>query len=171
MSINDLLSPHIKHGVLSLKSLKNSNIPLYNYIRMNKNYIEESLNINVLDDLSTIRGFNKIKYFLLFYYGEEINLTTIRNEHIIIYNRICAMGVPEEVVKQMGLKCYYNRKISNNELIDELKSLAVNGVIKQLPKRLDNKIRYECNKRNMTVRQYIESLGFILEYKIKGQNN
>lgn len=162
------LSPHIKNNVLSLKSLKQSNPPLSIYIKNNKKHIEKRLNIEILDDLVAIRGINNIRMYLSYYYGDIVNLTRLREDSIVIYNNICALGVPEEVVKNMGFEVEYDSKISQDELIKELKAIAnENGVIRRLDKRLDNKIRYEANKANMTVREYIEKLGFFLDYRGK----
>jgi len=161
-----LLAPYIKNNVLSIKSLKLTNPPLSRYVLNNKKIIEERLKIKILNDTIAIRGTENIKLYLLYYYGDTVNLTRLRKESIVIYNNICALGVPEEVVKDMGFKVQYDSKISRDKLIDELKAIAnKDGVIKKLNKRLDNKIRYEANKVNMTVREYIESLGFFLDYK------
>lgn len=166
-----ILSPYIKNNVLSLKSLRQSNPPLSIYIKNNKRHIEERLNIEILDDLVAIRGMDSIRMYLSYYYGDIVNLTRLREENILIYNNICALGVPEEVVKSMGFKVEYDSKISRDELIKELKTLAdKDGVIKKLDKRLDNKIRYEANKVHMTVREYIEYLGFFLDYRGKLSN-
>lgn len=161
-----LLSPHIKNGVLSIKSLKQFNPPLSKYVLDNKKTIEERFNIEkVLNDTVAIRGIDNIKSYLLYYYGDTVNLTKLRENTIVIYNNICALGVPEKVVKNMGFKVEYDSKISKDELIEELKAIAnEDGVIRKLNKRLDNKIRYEANKVNRTVREYIEDLGFFLDY-------
>ena len=161
-----LLSPHIKNGVLSIKSLKQTNPPLSMYVLDNKESIEDRLNIKILNDTVAIRGVDNIRSYLLYYYGDTVNLTKLRKESIVIYNNICALGVPEEVVKNMGFKVQYDSKISKDELVEELKAIAnKDGVIRKLDKRLDNKIRYEANKVNMTVRGYVEKLGFFLDYK------
>ena len=161
-----LLSPHIKNGVLSIKSLKQTNPPLSMYVLDNKESIEDRLNIKILNDTVAIRGIDNIRSYLLYYYGDTVNLTKLRKESIVIYNNICALGVPEEVVKNMGFKVQYDSKISKDELVEELKAIAnKDGVIRKLDKRLDNKIRYEANKVNMTVRGYVEKLGFFLDYK------
>lgn len=160
-----LLAPHIKNGVVSIKSLKQSNPPLSKYVLDNKKSIEDRLKIKILDDTVAIRGIDNIKSYLLYYYGDTVNLTKLRKETVVIYNNICALGVPEEVVKNMGFKVEYDSKISKDELIEELKAIAnEDGVIRKLNKRLDNKIRYEANKVNKTVREYIEDLGFFLDY-------
>lgn len=160
-----LLAPHIKNNVLSIKSLKKDNPALSKYVSDNKKSIEDRLKIKILDDTVAIRGVKNIKLYLLLYYGETVNLTRLREETIVIYNNICALGVPEEVVKDMGFKVEYDSKISQDELIEELKAIAnEDGVIRKLNKRLDNKIRYEANKVNKTVREYIEDLGFFLDY-------
>lgn len=169
---NKLLSPHIKNGVLSLKSLKQSNVPLHIYIKDNKQQIENRLNIEILDDTVAIRGIKNIKLYLLYYYGDTVNLTNLREESIVIYNNICALGTPEEVIKELGFKVVYDSKISQDELIKELRAIAnEDGVIERLNKRLDNKVRYEANKVHMTVREYIEELGFFLDYEGKLSKN
>lgn len=160
------LSPCIKNNVLSIKSLKKLNPPLSIYVLDNKEDIENRLNIKILDDTVAIRGINNIKLYLLYYYGDTVNLTRLREENIVIYNNICALGTPEKVIKDMGFKSEYDFKISQDKLITELNAIAnENGVIIKLNKRLDNKIRYEANKVHMTVREYIEELGFFLDYK------
>lgn len=165
------LSSHIKNNVLSLKSLKQSNPPLSMYVKDNKEHIEDRLNIEILDDLVAIRGINNIRMYLSYYYGDTVNLTRLREDNIVIYNNVCALGVPEKVIKDMGFKVEYDSKISQDELIEELKTIAnKDGVIKKLDKRLDNKIRYEANKVHMTVREYIEDLGFFLDYRGKLSN-
>lgn len=161
-----LLFPFIKNNVLSIKSLKQSNPPLARYVLDNKEILEERLGIKILDDTTTIRGIENIKLYLSYYYGDTVNLSKLRKETIVIYNNICALGVPEQVIKDMGFKVEYDSKISYDELIKELKAIAdENGVIKKLSKRLDNKIRYEANKVNKTIREFIEDLGFFLDYK------
>lgn len=161
-----LLAPHIKNNVLSIKSLKQTNPPLSMYVLDNKESTEDRLNIKILNDTVAIRGVDNIRSYLLYYYGDTVNLTKLRKESIVIYNNICALGVPEEVVKNMGFKVQYDSKISKDELVEELKAIAnKDGVIRKLDKRLDNKIRYEANKVNMTVRGYVEKLGFFLDYK------
>lgn len=167
----EILSPHIKNNVLSLKSLKQSTPPLSIYIKDNRKHIEERLGIEILDDLVAIRGINNIRMYLLYYYGGIVNLTRLREESIVIYNNICALGVPEEVVKNMGFEVEYDSKISQDELIKELQAIAnEDGVIRRLDKRLDNKIRYEANKVHKTVREYVGELGFLLDYRGKLSN-
>lgn len=162
----ELLSPHIRNNVLSLNSLKQSNIPMYNYIKDNKQQIKNRLNILILDDTVAIRGVNNIKLYLSYYFGDTVNLTKLREKSIVIYNNICALGVPEEVIKDLGFKVVYDSKISQDELVKELKAIAnENGMIEKLDKRLDNKIRYEANKEYLTVREYLEKLGYHLSYR------
>ena len=152
----ELLSPHIRNNVLSLNSLKQSNIPMYNYIKDNKQQIKNRLNILILDDTVAIRGVNNIKLYLSYYFGDTVNLTKLREKSIVIYNNICALGVPEEVIKDLGFKVVYDSKISQDELVKELKAIAnENGMIEKLDKRLDNKIRYEANKEYLNVREYL----------------
>lgn len=139
---------------------------MYKYIRNNTQNIENRLNIKILDDTIAIRGIDNIKLYLSYYYGDTVNLTKLREESIVIYNSICTLGTPEKVIKNMGFKVEYNSKISQDELIKELKVISNNeGVVERLDKRLDNKIRYEANKANMTIREYIEQLGFHLSYR------
>ncbi len=162
------LSFCIKNNVLSIRDLTRFNPPLSVYILNNIGLIEERLDVEVLDDTVAIRGFNNIRMYLLYHYGDTVNLTKLREENIVVYNNICALGVPEKVIKSMGLKVAYDSKISYDELIEELKAIAnEDGVIEKLDKRLDNKVRYEANKVNMTVREYIEKLGFTLDYRGK----
>jgi hypothetical protein len=124
-----LLSPHIKNNVLSLKSLRSSNPALFNYIKDNFKLFEERLNIEILNDTIAIRGISNIKKYLSYYYGDTVNLTQLRKDSIVIYNNICALGVPEEVIKEMGFKVGYDSKISQDELIEELQALANEGGI------------------------------------------
>lgn len=162
----ELLSPYIKNNILSLKSLKQSNVPLYNYIKNNKQRIKNRLNIEILEDTVAIRGIKNIALYLSYYYGDTVNLTELRNNNIVIYNSICTLGLPEKVIKELGFKVVYDSKISQDELVEELRSIAdENGVIEKLDKRLDNKVRYEANKEYLTVREYLEKLGYHLSYR------
>ena len=162
----ELLSAHIRNNILSIKSLKQSNPPLAMYVSNNKEIIEKRLNINILNDTTAIRGWDNIKLYLSYYYGNTVNLTRLREETVVIYNNICALGTPEDVIKDMGFKVEYASKTSEDGLIEELKAVAdENGMIEKLDKRLDNIIRYKANKENMTVREYIEKLGFYLKHR------
>lgn len=163
--VNDyLLESHIKENILSLNSLKEQNYPLYLYVSDNIDYITRSMGIEILDESKPIRGFKVVKNYLKYYYGDTINVSKVRADNPSIYNNICAIGNPEDVVSDMGFFVEYERKITMDKLKKELDALVVNGLVGKLTKRLDNKLRYEANKRNMTVLQYLEVLGYTSSY-------
>lgn len=163
--LNDyLLNPYIKDNIISLKNLKESNLPLYLYVQGNLDYVTKGTGVEILDEFKPIRGVEALRKYLKYYYGDEINITKVRADNASIYNNICAIGNPEDVVSDLGFYVEYDRKITMDELKKELDALLVNGLVGKLTKKLDNKLRYEANKKNMTVMQYLGELGYTSSY-------
>lgn len=159
-----LLEPYIHDNILSLDSLKEGNFPLYLYVCDNIKYVRSSINCEILDESKPIRGYSIIRKYLKYNYGDVINVTKVRSDNASIYNNICALGSPEEVLSEMGFVVEYSRKITRDELKNELDAILVNGLVGKLTKRLDNKLRYEANKRGITINQYLDSLGYTSSY-------
>lgn len=159
-----LLDPYIKENILSLDSLKEGNLPLYKYVYDNLEHVKDSLQCEILDESKPIRGYSIIRKYLRFHYGEVVNVSKVRADKAIIYNSICALGNPEDVINEMGFIVEYNRKFTMSELKNELDAIVVNGLVGKLTKRLDNKLRYESNKRGITINQYLKTLGYTSSY-------
>ena len=105
---------HSKNGVVSLKQLRRDNYHLYKLIKSNlqeyKDRFYKECGIQILEDTYSVKSLEKIKLYILYNFGENVNLSTLRATHQQIYLNICKLGKPFEVLTSLGFKVIYNCK-------------------------------------------------------------
>lgn len=165
----DKLQKAVENNVLPLSKLKKLNYPLFKYVCKNLNRISTSLKenfeIEILDDVKSLRDKDKIRLYIKYHFGNIVNLSDLRENHRTIYNYITRYGKPRDVLENMGFKIKYDCSLSEDQLIEELKTLAdENGRIKKIGSNLYYRVYYRATKSGYNVKEYIESLGFSMNY-------
>lgn len=164
----NILEKHSVNGVLPLKKLKKDNYPLFKYvvnnlIRVSKELLDEK-GVSILDDRHTLRDPDKIKLYLRYHYGQEVNLSELRLIHRTIYNYLTQISNPLEAVISLGFTPVYNHTNSDDMIKSKLQELAYDGnKVRHLKTGFYNRIYYRANKEGLTVKEYLEKLGY--EYR------
>jgi hypothetical protein len=95
--------------------------------------------------------------------GLVVNLSQLQKKHNKHYVKLFDYGSPAEVIKRWGLDYTYDRNVPREKFVEHLQQYVENGIIRRL-KVKDNKlymaIVHQARKEGVTVKQYIESLGF-----------
>lgn len=157
---------HAKNGVIPLTVLKQKNYPIFRFTMKNYRKVLRMLrenNTEVLNDLSDINTPSKVKAFLLYYYGNTVNLSLMRAADRFVYYYLFRRGKPDEMLKYYGFEVTYYRKGSDEYIINELYRIADknNEIIKISDGKLYNKLYYRAKKLDITVTEYVETLGFM----------
>lgn len=159
-----LLSNYQQNGVISLKDLRHANLYLYKLLLNNFDTLSTSLRnegIEILDDKYSLKGIAKIQLYLRYYFDNLVDLTTLRNEHVVVYRHICKLGNPVEIITSMGFKVEYGSSLSEIKIKEKLQRMIDgNGKLRPLDKAFHNRLYYRAKKRGMTVPQYLQYLGF-----------
>lgn len=160
-----LIGAYTKNGVVPLSLLKKRNYPIFKYFLSNYRVVLKQLKDNgiyVLNDLSTLNNIVKIKYYLLYHYGETVNMSLLRQADYTIYWYLSNRGEPGALVEELGFEITYAKKSSDKYILDELYRIAdKNKDIFQLnDSSLYGKLYYRARKKDITLKEYIKSLGF-----------
>lgn len=160
-----IITRHAKNNVIPLSVLKEKNYPLFKYLLNNYKVILRELKRNgfhILNDLRTLNNKTKIKYFLLYYYGNCVNMTLLRVKDRTVYNYISKIGNPGDVVTSLGFQVLYARKSTEEYIKSELYRISDNegNIFKISDGQLYGKLYYRAKKSGMNVKEYIQKLGF-----------
>ena len=160
-----LIQLYVKNNVLPLSVLKKSNYPLYRYAVNNYRLFLSALkshNVSVLNDLKPIKGEQQLNCYLKYFYGEAVNLSVLYINDPGIYKKLAAEGKAEDKLHEMGFEVTYNRKRSMPFILSELNRIADgnNYIMSISDPLLYSKLDYRAKKENMTLREYLKSLGF-----------
>lgn len=110
----------------------------------------------------------QFKRQLQYYEGLKINLSRLKRKRTVQYKKLRQFGKPAEVLKRWGLEYEYDRNIPPENFKKLLEQYVDDkGRVKWLyakNKKLYKAIYYQARKEGMTIKEYIEKLGF--RYKI-----
>jgi hypothetical protein len=160
-----LLTELAKNKVVLLSKLKVRNYPLYKYTTGNLAYVTKALNDQgyyMLDDLSSMKDLEKIKLYVLHYYGKTVNLTVLRTSDRTIYNYLSDIGNPHLILESFGFEVVFTRKSPEATILAELNRIAdENGYIHTISDpSLYQKLYYRATKSEKTVQEFILNHGF-----------
>lgn len=96
--------------------------------------------------------------------GLVVNLSYLKNNHRKHYYKLYDYGSPPDVIKRWGLDYTYDRNIPTEQIKELLSDIAVNGAIRRLftdHRKLYQAITHQARKENITVKEYVERLGFV----------
>lgn len=108
----------------------------------------------------------QFKRYLQREFGLVINLSELKKKHPSKYRKLQRYGSPAEVIKRWGLDYTYDRNIDPSQFKDLLGGYATEGVIRRLfsrDKKLYMAIFHRAKKEGMSIKEYIERLGFKYE--------
>lgn len=108
----------------------------------------------------------QFKRYLQRQFGLVINLSDLKKNYPSKYRKLQNYGSPSEVIKRWGLSYTYGRNIEVKQFKPMLNELAENGTIRRLYSRnrkLYKAILHQAKKEGLTVKGYVERLGFKFE--------
>lgn len=112
------------------------------------------MGLELFDDLHGKRGYEKVRLYLKYHFGDIVNLSEVRKSHRTVYNYIMELGKPYEVLTQMGFEIDYRVRDPEQELAKQVSNLE-DGII---PPKLYQKLYYRARRSNMSVKEYIKLL-------------
>lgn len=147
---------YAKNGVISLSELRKLNYPLFKFVTKNLDRVSSVLSnhgIEILDDTRTKKGYDRIRLYVKYHYGSEVNLSELRLFHKGIYTYLSKMGNIREILESMGFKVTYSSTLTDDELHKRIKE---EGVTKYY-----NHVYYRAKKCNITVAEYLNKYVFV----------
>lgn len=164
--MNNPFQNFTRNGVISLSVLKKKNYPLFRYYMSNRNVLKRRFKdegIEILNDITTKNTYTNIKLFLLYHYGDVVNMNVLREKDRTVYNYISKLGNPNEVIEKMGFKVEYSKfKRSMDYLMAELNRIADDDgyIYKINDAALYSKLQNRARNNELSVKEYMTTLGF-----------
>lgn len=160
-----VISEHAKNGVVPLTILKKGNYPIFRYFFNNYKIVLRQLKehgFTILNDLKTLNNIRKIQLYLLYYYGNEVNISLIRKTDRTVYNYLSKRGKPYIILESLGFSVSYNKYSTEEYIVSELYRLAdsENRILTLVNSRLYDKLYYRAKKLEISIVEYVNLLGF-----------
>lgn len=160
LKTTQILSKLAHNGVVSMQELRVKNLRLLRLLESNFERIADRLQreyeVSILQDLQPVTDENNIKLFLKYHYGDSVNLTDLRERHRSVYRVLPA----RDVLKDWGFEITYDGITTEEMLVAELNRIVKSRGALKINDELYGKLAYRARRAHLTVREYLNSLGF-----------
>lgn len=105
----------------------------------------------------------QLKRYIQYKLGTTVNMSELRTEYQKYYQQVCSYGSPAEVLQGWGLDVTYNRRLTEDELKEQVGDKAVDGVVWKLGRnsQLYQHLANHARRQGLTVGGLIEKMGYI----------